>query len=317
MSASEVIETRRMDYDDIAAYFLIPTGDTPPTPVLAQSDARRLRDSIEPIATIGWWSRAAAHGTAGLGHGFFDGYVWGRAAALGDSVASEVVVAAFGVFEPTMLAATLQHGRSISSAAAVLGARSAGASEGLRTACAAAHVPEAIVAAFGSRLLEALTPLDGLGRPLFGALRAQPTPDDTYGRAWRAAELVREHRGDGHVAALVASGLSVVEANVFTELWLGFDLGEYSATRGFSPDVLAQAAGTLRHRGWLTNDNAVAALGRTARDAIEAATDESQRALIAQLGDELDSVIANADTISQAILAAHAAPADPRKRAAG
>ena len=72
-----------MDYDAIATYFLSPTGDPVHLPDVPTTPARRLRDSLEAIATVGWWSREAAAGLTALGHGFFDGYVWGRAAALG------------------------------------------------------------------------------------------------------------------------------------------------------------------------------------------------------------------------------------------
>jgi len=141
-------------------------------------------------------------------------------------------------------------------------------------------------------------------------------PDGPYGRAWRVAELVREHRGDGHLAASVAAGLDAVTMNVLTELWLGYPPGEYSATRGFSPDRIEASVAGLRQRGWLGDDGLTAA-GRSARDAIEAATDRSQDALILALGDSIDTVITAASAIGSAVVAARAAPADPRKRAAG
>jgi hypothetical protein len=165
-------------------------------------------------------------------------------------------------------------------------------------------------------LLGALDGLDGVGRPLFSALRQLPVPIDPFGRAWRAAELFREHRGDGHLAASVAAGLDMVTMNVLTEVWLGYPPGEYSATRGFSPERIAASVADLHRRGWL-GDDVLTKSGRAARDAIEKATDRSQDALILALGDSLDTVVAAATTIGSAVLAAHAAPADPRKRAAG
>ena len=306
-----------MTYDDIAAFYLTPAQTPPPAPSVPQSDARRLRDAIEPIATIGWWSRAAATASTDLGHDFFDGYVWGRAAPLGADVSPAVVASAFGVFEPTMLAATYQQGRSVSTAESILAARDSGAALGLRSACATSDVDVAVVETFAEQLLAALENLDGLGRPLFNALRALPTPADPPGRAWRAAELVREHRGDGHIAALATAGLDIVEANVLTECWLGYAIGEYSSSRGFSPERLAAGANQLRDRGWLADDDTLSQAGTAARETIEVATDESQRALLAALGTNLNAAIAAANIIGAAVLAAHAAPADPRKRAAG
>lgn len=312
-----MIQTGGMDYDAIAAYFLTPSEATPPAPALPQSAARRLRDAVEAIATIGWWSREAASASIDLGHGFFDGYVWGRAAALGSDVSPAVVTAAFGVFEPTMLTAVYEQGRSVSSAERILNARAIGAGDGLRAVCRAAAVEISVIEIFGAQLITALAELDALGRTLFSALRSLPCPSDPYGQAWRAAELVREHRGDGHLAALATAGLEIVEANVLTECWLGYSVGEYSSSRGFSPDHVAHAADRLRNRGWLATDDTLTFAGTEVREAIETATDQSQAALIAALGDDLEGIIAAGDSLTTAVLTAHAAPADPRKRAAG
>jgi hypothetical protein len=304
-----------MDYDAIAAHFLVPAAIPPRAPRLPQSEARRLRDAIEPIATIGWWSRQAADAVNGLGHDFFDGYVWGRAASLGADVAPSVVVAAFGVFEPAMLAAVYAHGRGISSRDDVLRARADGASAGLEAATDGVDGRD--IERLGDRILQVTARLDGAGRPLFSALRELPPPESQHGRAWRAAELVREHRGDGHIAASVAAGLDCVQMNVLTELWLGYPIGEYSATRAFAPERIEAAADSLRANGWLDESAKLTAAGRDMRDEIEAATDRSQDALISALGADVDEVIVIAERVGTAVLAAHAAPADPRKRAAG
>jgi hypothetical protein len=304
-----------MDYEAIAAHFLTPPVTAPPDPVVPDTAARRLRDALEPIATIGWWSRPAADRIVALGHDFFDGYVWGRAASLGADVNPAVVVAAFGAFEPSMLTAVFVHGRSVSSAAAVLAARADGASAGLQSATSG--VAPAIVQALADRLLAALAGLDGSGRPLFSSLREQPVPTGPHGRAWRAAELVREHRGDGHIAACVVAGVDALTMNVLTERWLGFRVGEYSATRGFAADRIEHAVAGLRRRGWLDEFGDLTVEGRLARVAIETATDTSQSELVEALGADLDDVVRTASILSAAVLAHRAAPADPRKRAAG
>ncbi|SKN36335.1 Uncharacterised protein [Mycobacteroides abscessus subsp. bolletii] len=53
------------------------------------------------------------------------------------------------------------------------------------------------------------------GRPLYAALTAVPWPDEPVAVLWHAATLLREQRGDGHVAALVAAGIGGRESNVF------------------------------------------------------------------------------------------------------
>ncbi len=304
-----------MDYDQIVPHVLSPTSDSGVRPMLPQSAARRLRDAIEPIATIGWWSRPAAEAAAALGLDFFGAYVWGRAAPLGSDTPPDVVVSSFGVFAPEMIRATLLAARRVTNRDQVLAARATGATIGLTDACAS--VDPSVVNRLGQRLMEAVRDLDGVGRTLFSGLRALPVPDDPCGRLWRAAELVREHRGDGHLAACVAAGLDPAAMNILTELWVGYPFGEYSGTRGHSAEILSSAADRLHARGWLGTDRSLTEDGRAARSEIERSTDESQCALIDHLGHECDAVIADAETVSAAILRAHLAPADPRKRAAG
>ena len=299
-----------MTYDDIASIFLGPLAAPIPEPIVAATSARRLRDALEPIATQGWWSRAAGERLNAFGIDFFPGYVWGRAAALGEPTAA-VVAATFGVFEPTMIGAVHETGLAAVSRVDILAARAAGAAESIETVASANEC-----AAIADPLLTGLDGLDGLGRPLFSALRALERPATAAGRLWRAAELVREHRGDGHLAVLLAAGLGAAEANVLTELWLGFGLGEYSGTRGFGPDALAGAAASLERRGWLEGDR-LTDTGREARVAIEASTDAGEQRLIDSYGPSIDDLIAGAEEISARLIAARSFPADPRKRAGG
>jgi hypothetical protein len=306
-----------VDYETIANYFLIPNG-TEPTSVSGtpSTPARELRDAVEAIATIGWWSRAASDAFTALGHGFFDGYAWGRAASLGPNVNPSVIVSAFGVFSSGLLVPVIKQARTISSAEAILAARATGAAQGLAAATSA--MPTDVITQAGDRLLAVLQHVEPGPRHLFGALQSLPVPSDPHGRLWRAAELFREHRGDGHLAACVTFGLDMVEMNVLTERWLGYPVGEYSSTRGFAPEDLARACERFRHRGWMaaTSDELTQA-GRVARDEIEALTDASQQQVVDALGDDLPNVVSACETVSAAILSAHAAPADPRKRAAG
>ena len=305
-----------VNHAEVAAVYLTPLDEIVDEPKVPDTPARRLRDVLEPIATIGWWSAAAGQEFAAAGLDFLGGYVWGRAAALGPDVSTDVAASAFGVFDASMLASGITAARQVASHEQVLAGRAAGATAGLEAATP--DIASADVERSASRLRSALDAVDVTARPLFSALRALPTPDAPHARLWRAAEMYREHRGDGHLAACVAAGLDMVEMNVLTELWLGYPVGEYSATRGFGADRIDAAVQSLADRGWadavardLTED------GRDARERIEAATDESQRAVIVALGDDLDALIADLAPISQAVLAARAAPADPRKRAAG
>jgi hypothetical protein len=297
-------------YDDIAAIFLGPLAEPVAEPDVEATPARRLRDALEPIATQGWWSREAGERLTALGVDFFPGYVWGRAAALGRPSAA-VVAATFGVFDSGLIASVYEAGSVAIDRDGILAARAEGGS-----ASVASVATEAECSAIADRLLAALGSIDALGRPLFAGLRSLPVPASGAGRLWRSAELVREHRGDGHLAVLAGSGIDPVEANVLTELWLGFELGEYSATRGFGSDALAAAVTRLQQRGWMSGSD-LTDEGRRRRGAIEAATDASQEPLLAACGSGLDAIVSAAEVISARLLEARSVPADPRKRAAG
>ena len=299
-----------MTYDDIAAMFLMPLQEPIAEPDATDTPARRLRDALEPIATQGWWSRAAGERLTELGVDFFPGYVWGRAAALGTPPAS-LVAATFGVFDPGLIGAVYEAGVALVGRDEILAARANGGEVSV-----GAVATDDECTALAEPLLEALGGLDALGRPLFASLRSLPLPAAPSGRLWRAAELVREHRGDCHLAALVGAGLDAVEANVLTERWLGFGLGEYSGTRGFGPDSLGAAVARLEARGWMSGSELTDA-GRSARVGIEAATDAGQVALVDALGARLDDVTVGAASISARLIEARSFPADPRKRAGG
>ena len=302
-----------MDYDDVANLYLKPLAEPIAEPEVPDAPARRLRDALEPIATQGWWSRQVNDRLQALGLGFFDGYVWGRAASLGEA-ASAVVVAAFGVFEPQFLSAVYEQGRAAARRDEVLEARAQGAAASVAAVLGSDRLDE--VAAVADALLAAVGELDGCARPLFSGLRDLPVPADAFGRLWRAAELIREHRGDGHLAACVAAGLDRVTMSVLTELWLGYPLGAYTSTRGHGPDAIEKARHGLAERGWV-DGVALTPVGQAARDAVESATEASQAELVRLLGDRLDSIVAVTAGWSLEFVAAGAFPPDPRKRAAG
>jgi hypothetical protein len=236
-----------MRYDDVVAAMFQPSPPgVSPTTDASTSPARRLRDAIEPIAMHAVWSRSVNEHIEARGLDFLSGYVWGRAAALGEPT-PEVVAATFAWFEPGMITAVYSAGRAVCSRDEVLAAR-AEAANSLGDVLAGSDV-----ASVASALRSAVETLDRTGRPLFAGLAGEPWPDQPAGQLWRACELLREHRGDSHVAASVAAGLSGIEMNVLTECWLGMPITSYSATRGWSPDALGAAMGHLEAAGLLSD----------------------------------------------------------------
>lgn len=300
-----------MHYDEAIASFFEPAPqEATPPPTLRTSTARRLRDAIEPIAMHPVWSRQNNEAMAGLGLDFLSGYAWGRAAALGEP-APGVVVSSFAVFEPTLISAVYEQGRSACSRQDLLDARMAETTASLAMVLDGADVGPA-----AARLRDAAMGLDQAGRPLYAGHAQIPLPDEPIGVLWRSAEMIREHRGDSHIAACVAEGLDPVAMNVLTELWVGMPLGSYSASRGWSEEALAASADQLRDAGILSGEQLTTA-GQALRERIEDATDRAQDVLVADLGDDVDGLIADLNGWSQQCVDAHAFPPSGYKRAAG
>ena len=301
-----------MDYEQALQAFYQPDPDDAPTPdpVAQARPARRLRDASEPIAMHGVWSRLVNERLAGLGLNFLTGYVWGRAASMGEPT-DRLVVSAFAVFEPNLICGLYEAGRSCCSRMQVLKAREEGTIESLRRI-----LGDADVTTVASSLRRGVEAADGTGRPLFSGLRSLGWPDDPLGRLWRACELVREHRGDSHIAACISAGLGPVAMNVLTELWVGMPIRTYSATRGWSPEVIDAAIGRLEADG-LIADGTLTEAGRRLRDGIEEQTDAMERPIVEAIGDDFEAVVEQVEAWSGACVAAGAFPPSTYKRAAG
>jgi Helix-turn-helix family len=301
-----------MDYDEALGVFYAsrPPGTPVPEAVSAAGPARRLRDAVEPLAMHAVWSRSVNQRLAGLGLDFLTGYVAGRGGPLGDA-AAPVAAAAFAWFDPPLVEGLWTAAREQASLAEVLRVRTEAVAESLAAILGEEGVDEA-----AAMLRRAVEPADGAGRPLFAALRAQPWPEAPTARLHRACDLVREHRGDSHVAAAVCTGFLPVEMSILTELWLGMPLGSYSATRGFAGPVIEAAADRLRDRG-LVAGAGLTETGRAVRAGIEARTDAMEQPVVDALGDALDGLVERLDAWSAACVAAGAFPPDPLKRAAG
>jgi hypothetical protein len=120
---------------------------------------------------------------------------------------------------------------------------------------------------------EAALNADSAGRVLAAGNQALPRPDDPMGVLWQSATTLREHRGDGHNAALVAADVTPVQAH-----WLKIAAGETDAQtltigRGWPDEAWQHERLELQARGWLDSDATLTQEGRAARDSIEQQTD--------------------------------------------
>jgi hypothetical protein len=304
---------RAMDYAEVREAFFQPRDIAAPEPGTSvwESPARRLRDAIEPIAMICYWSEPAYDAYATLGLDFLQGYVWSRGCVLGEPDGG-VVAAAFGVFEPGLIGQLYDAARAAAGLADIRAAREAGAVAALHTVLGA---PERVAEVTGV-LRRAAEAADAAGRPLFAGLTGLPWPADELGQLWHACSILRELRGDSHLAACVAAGLTGLEANILTELQVGWPLHSYTATRGWPPEAMNLATVSLRERG-LIGDDALTGAGASLRADIEEATDQQLAPALDAIGPDLAGILPPIQEWSQQIIDHGWFPPDPYKRASG
>ncbi|MGH3223070.1 MAG: SCO6745 family protein, partial [Streptosporangiaceae bacterium] len=182
----------------------------------AAQTARSMWTLFEPIHAVIYFTPEgrSAFEQAGL-RGFWRGYFAGRAAPLG-RVSAAVVTASFFGFAPGMVARAIPGIWELISPADALRTRLAGATDALGRLLPEADVAPQVAKAAGL-LWEVTGELDCAGRVLAAANAALPAPDggvSGLARLWQAVTLLREHRGDGHFAALVAAGVDGCESIV-------------------------------------------------------------------------------------------------------
>jgi hypothetical protein len=199
------------------------------------------------------------------------GYFGSRAAPMG-AVPAEVVIATFFNFHPKLVSDRVPAVWDIASPAEILAAR-------LRGADAMLH--RILGDAIGSPELEraaelARTAAGGCrpeGRPLYAGHASLPWPDGSHLVLWHAISLLREFRGDGHIAAMTAEGMDGCEALVTHGVAGDVPSATLKMSRQWPDDEWNAAVDRLRGRGWLDANGAFTDLGRDSRQAIEDTTD--------------------------------------------
>jgi hypothetical protein len=239
--------------------------------MLVRMETSRLMWALfEPIHDVTYFTPEARQvfEAANL-RGYWRGYFAGRAAPLG-AVGAEPVVAAFHGFAPAMVARALPDVWQRAAPEAVLRARSDGAVEAL--ARLTAHLPGDAIARAADVLGEAAGRLDPTGTVLGAANAALPLPDEPTPRLWQAATTLREHRGDGHVAALRTAGLGGCEVLVYR---CAHDLSRdfLQPNRGWTDEEWDAATRRLVEDGWLDDNHAPTPWGLGRFGELEAETD--------------------------------------------
>jgi hypothetical protein len=260
--------------------------------------ARALGGALEPFAGQVYFSPECHQAYAALGFSSSpmelggvampDGpaYFCSRGSVLGQ-VPGEVIASSFGVFNPAVVVPAVTYGWTLVDAATICQARTDGAVGQLRRILGDA--PDGL-----DRVVELLqratAPLRPEGRALFAGLRSLGLPGEPLADAWRLADLLREYRGDAHIAAWTSGGFDATEIGLLTELYWGLPMRTYVRSRAWSSGDLDAAEARLIERGMVA-DGALTPAGREAREAVEVATDRQCRPIIEALGTDVDELV--------------------------
>ena len=277
----------------------------------AARTARAMWTLFEPIHAVTYFAPEArgAFAEAGL-RGFWRGYFAGRAAPLGPAGAA-VVTASFFNFAPAFVARAIPAVWDLISPEDALRIRLAGADAALRGLLAGREA-EAELAA--NLLWQAIGELDFSGRVLAAANAALAVPggdlssgesssgesssgesssgeSSSLARLWQAATLLREHRGDGHFAALAAADIDGCEA-VALRCCIDLRREDLQPVRGWTDEAWDNALAGLADRGWVGADGRLTSAGQAAHDAVENATDWAAARPWARLGADATAELA-------------------------
>ena len=150
----------------------------------------------------------------------------------------------------------------------------------------------------------------GDGRALFSGLRSLGFPGDPIGDLWRAADLVREHRGDSHINAWTAHGFDATEISLITEAYMGIPMRSYSRSRAWRDADFDAALERMSARG-LFKDGEITQEGIDAREAVEVSTDLQEASIIDAIGADFDELCTILEGYAAAILEQKGYPAAP------
>ncbi|MDT7743933.1 MAG: hypothetical protein QOE59_3011 [Actinomycetota bacterium] len=268
--------------------------------------ARRMWVLYEPIHALTYFAPAALAAAADLGTSFWARYVAQRAAPLGE-VPTAVVVAAFGGFAPNRIAEARAGIAPGVTPTAALAVRLAGID------AAFADLPDrpdaAVVAEAADLAWEAAQACDDAGRVLGAANRALPRPAAAHLALWEATTTLREHRGDGHLAALAVHGVGPVASHVLKVAADESPERDLRLGRRIPDAAWSAARAELAAGGLLDDAGGLTAQGRALHRAVEDATDRAAAGPWEALGPERTERLA---TLLEPVAAAARTVVPPR-----
>ncbi|MET9684800.1 SCO6745 family protein [Streptomyces coeruleorubidus] len=234
-----------------------------------------------------------------------------RAAALGP-VGAGAVAAAFYNYKYELVARHVPAVWEAATPGQVLAARARAVDATLRRLLGEEALASAEMAEAARLALRAAEACSRGARPLYAAHADLPVPEEPHLAYWHAATLLREHRGDGHLAVLMSAGLDGLEAMVtHTATGKGMAPKWVFSTRGWSQEDWDAATDRLRERGLLDAAGELTERGAALREEIEQETDRLDRAPYEHLGAEgVERLTELGAAFARAALTAGAYPAD-------
>jgi hypothetical protein len=235
--------------------------------------ARRMWHQLEPIHALFWYAPEVFDVAATFGYDVatrWPSYFAWRSAPLG-AAGPKLVGSAFYSFSPQMVAEHVPAIWAVASPRQVLSAR-ARAADRMCRALFGDQIGTQELAEAAELVREAALAADTAGRTLAAANADLPWPSEPHLVLWHAIGVLREHRGDGHIAALLAAGLDPCEALVSFAA-IGAAPDDVFASRGWTASQWSAARDRLAARGWVDADGRATERGRDGRDEIEWRTD--------------------------------------------
>lgn len=272
-------------------------------------DAARLAwQTLEPCHAMIYFAPEAREAFTALGlKGYWMGYFASRGGAMG-AVSAPVIAATFFGFAPAMVARAIPDAWGYAEPTQVLAARAQAAGAALRRLwpdrLGAPELGEA------ADLLRTAVAACGIsGRPLFAGHAALPWPDEPHVAIWHGATLLREFRGDGHVASLVAEEVDGCQSHVLQVAHGHVPREAVQSRRGWDDEAWAAAEADLRRRGHIGEDGALTASGHEVRRRVEDRTDVLALQPWRALGDRrFERLLELVRPLSQAIVDAEGLP---------
>ena len=270
---------------------------------MSDSPSRRLWKAAETVHAVTYFSEESIAAARDLGYrGFWMGYFAFRAAPLGP-VGPAAVEALFNNFHADRVAHALPDAWEIAPPSVAIDRRRGAAAEALRRFGVEGPDEYLLQAMFGS-----VATIAPHGRAMFAANRQIAPIGDPVADLWQWCTTVREHRGDGHVAALAVLGIDGLEATVLLAADLGIDFELFEQSRGWERRHIDAALSRLGQHGLVDEDGGLTESGRSLRQEIEDLTDRQAFGVLSRLGEAHELVLAHLEGAAEAIRSAGAIP---------